>query len=428
MLPVDRVTLEGQAQKMCIYIGESDSWRGRPLYAAILEELKARGLAGATVLRGVAGFGAHSRVIHTAAIMRLSQDLPLRIEVVDTPEMIAEALDGIEPLVNEGMITIEPVRVVRYTHRYLNPLPADRLVSEVMTRYPKSLKANSTVAEAWHVMLDWNVKTLPVVDNGVVVGMLTDDDLLERAGLPNRLSIARQLDTALVEEELTALSGSSLLVSHVMSAPAIVVQDSAPLSYAVRLMAKHGVKRLPVVDAGGRLLGVLSRVDVLRQVCDVTLDNETPSTFTGVKATLGDVMSPKVPVVRHDDGIEPIVTAFVQSGSHRLVVTGESGHVIGLISDADVIGRLPAQHHRGLLAALRGRAKSPSLAVTAREIMSEGALTALPATTIIDALRLMMPEGRKWIVVVDDAGRPMGLVDRAILFSAMTTSPGPAQD
>ena len=78
------IAIQQKAQRLVIFIGEADHWRGKPLYAALLDTLKAGGLAGATVTRGVAGFGAHSR-IHTASIVRLSEDLPLRIEVIDSP-------------------------------------------------------------------------------------------------------------------------------------------------------------------------------------------------------------------------------------------------------------------------------------------------------------------------------------------------------
>ncbi len=415
------VELDGQAQRMCIYIGESDSWHGQPLYAAILESLKVHGLAGATVIRGVAGFGAHSRAIHTAAILRLSQDLPLRIEVVDTPSRISEALDLIEPMVGEGMITLEAVRVVRYTHRYLNPLPADRPVSEVMTRDAISASAAMTVAEAWHLMLERNVKTLPVVDErGKVVGMLTDDDLLERAGLRQRLSVARQLDAALVEEELAALEGSSQRVSEIMSQPVIVVRDDESLGHAARQMTRRGVKRLPVVDGDGKLMGVLSRVDVLCQVADMKPGRRAGRHSPPVGRTLGEVMSPIVPTVHQGSDLQAIIATFVETGSHRLIVTGEEGRVVGLVSDADVIGKLPTTHHRGLLAALRGTGAPPQITLRAQDLMSEGALSAPPDTTIIEALRLMIPQERKWIVVVDDAGKPLGLADRAILLASIT--------
>lgn len=112
--------LMSAAQILSIYIGESDKWRGAPLYAAILETLKKEGIAGATVIRGVAGFGAHSR-IHTAAVLRLSEDLPLLIQVVDSPEHIQRAIDLTLDMVREGLVTIQPVEVIRYTHRDKTP-------------------------------------------------------------------------------------------------------------------------------------------------------------------------------------------------------------------------------------------------------------------------------------------------------------------
>ncbi len=415
-----RITLTGPAQRLCVYIGESDSWRGKPLYAAILEALKQRGLAGATVVRGVAGFGAHSHVIHTAAILRLSQDLPLRIEVVDTLEWVSEALEIIGPMVGEGLVTLEEVHVVRYTHRYLNPLPADRAVTEAMTHDAVAARSETSVAEAWRLMLERGVKTLPVVDErSKVVGMLTDDDLLERAGLRQRLSVARQLDAPLIEEELAALGASPLHVEQVMSQPAKVIRDTESLGHAARQMRRFGVKRLPVVDGAGKLVGVLSRVDVLRQVVDA---GPTPKArAAGGGRTLGEVMSPTVPTVRENDGLDAIIAAFVETASHRLIVTSAEGQVVGLISDADVIARLPTAHQRGLLSALRGVGTSPPVAVTAHDIMSEGALTAPAGKSVVEGLRLAIPEGRKWIVVVDAEGRPLGLVDRTILLAAVTS-------
>jgi PII-like signaling protein len=98
--------LSEDAQLLTIFIGESDKWRGRLLYSAIIDLLRAEGIAGATVLCGVAGFGAHSH-IHTASILRLSEDLPLCIQVVDKPDRIAHAIDLVSPMVQEGLVTVE---------------------------------------------------------------------------------------------------------------------------------------------------------------------------------------------------------------------------------------------------------------------------------------------------------------------------------
>jgi CBS-domain-containing membrane protein len=130
-------------------------------------------------------------------------------------------------------------------------------------------------------------------------------------------------------------------------------------------------------------------------------------------------MSPVVPKVRATDVLQAITEAFTTTGTHRLIVIDDEERVVGLISDADIIKRLPKTHHRALLSALRGSGQPPALALTAAELMSEGALTALPDTSVAAALQLMMPPGRKWIVVVDEAAKPLGLVDRATLLAAL---------
>jgi PII-like signaling protein len=108
--------LEGQGVLLRIFIGESDRWQGKPLHEAIVLAARERKLAGATVLRGPMGFGAHSRV-HTAKILRLSEDLPMIIEIVDTQEAIDAFLPVLDAMVQEGMITLEKVQVVTYRSR-----------------------------------------------------------------------------------------------------------------------------------------------------------------------------------------------------------------------------------------------------------------------------------------------------------------------
>ena len=110
--------LEGEGRLLRIFIGESDRSGHRPMYEAIVRAAREQGLAGATVLRGVEGFGAKSR-IHTAKILRLSEDLPLIIEIVDNEEKIARFMQTVGDLFEStgcgGLITRERVDVVRYT-------------------------------------------------------------------------------------------------------------------------------------------------------------------------------------------------------------------------------------------------------------------------------------------------------------------------
>jgi PII-like signaling protein len=96
-----------------VFIGESDKWHHQPLYEAIVLKARELHLAGATVLRGPMGFGAGSR-IHTTKILRLSEDLPMVIEIVDSKEKIDELLSHIDRMVQEGLVTLEKVRVIKY--------------------------------------------------------------------------------------------------------------------------------------------------------------------------------------------------------------------------------------------------------------------------------------------------------------------------
>lgn len=413
------IALEKDARRLTVFIGESDRWQGKPLYLAILERLKAEGLAGATVTRGVAGFGAHSR-IHTAAILRLSEDLPMVIEVVDERERIERAVEFIAPMVREGLMVVEEVQVVKYTHRYLNPLPADRPLREVMTEAVVTVTPDMPVVEAWNQMLAHGIKGLPVVDeNRRVVGMLTDEDLIERAGLRQRLSVAERLEPELLEEEIAALRDDGRRVREVMSRPVVTVRQDEHLGAAAALMAEKRLKRLPVVDDDGRLVGVVSRVDVLCQVTDVAPRRPAHPVAADAGGVARDIMDERVPQIHRDTLLPEIVAAFVQSGSHRLIVVDDEGAAIGLISDADVVARIRSPQRRGILRALRLSAPPPADSTPAADLMSRGVLTVTPDTPIVEAASRMMSAGRKWMVVVDENHRPLGLIDRQILLRAL---------
>ena len=108
--------IDGQALLARIYIGESDTWHGRPLYEAIVHLLRDRGMAGATVLRGLEGFGA-THHLHTSRILALTTDLPILIEVVDQEARLRAILPEIDAMVGDGLITLERVEVLAYRAR-----------------------------------------------------------------------------------------------------------------------------------------------------------------------------------------------------------------------------------------------------------------------------------------------------------------------
>ncbi len=105
--------VEGEGQLLRIFVGENDQWEGIPLHEAIIRKAREDGLAGATATRGFLGFGANSR-IHTTKILRLSDDLPIIIEIVDKPDKIQKILPELDRMISEGMITLEKVNIVAY--------------------------------------------------------------------------------------------------------------------------------------------------------------------------------------------------------------------------------------------------------------------------------------------------------------------------
>ncbi len=109
------MNLPEEGMLLRIFAGESDQYKGKALYEQIVIKARELNLAGATVIRGIMGFGAHSRM-HTAKLLRLSEDLPVIIEIVDTEEKLNTLLPFLDEMVKEGLITLEKVRVIKYRH------------------------------------------------------------------------------------------------------------------------------------------------------------------------------------------------------------------------------------------------------------------------------------------------------------------------
>jgi PII-like signaling protein len=110
--------IEGEGKRIRLYIGESDTWHGKALYQAIVERVRREGLAGATVIRGIEGFGADSH-LHTSRILRLSEDLPVVVEIVDSEEKIRALLPELDLLMQAagggGLVTLEKAEIIKYS-------------------------------------------------------------------------------------------------------------------------------------------------------------------------------------------------------------------------------------------------------------------------------------------------------------------------
>lgn len=413
----------GTAKKITIYIGESDRWAGKPLYMAILEVLKAADCAGATVTRGIAGFGAHSR-IRTATIVDLSPDLPLVVEWVDDPARVERMMPKLIEMVAEGMITCSEVEVLTYGHRELRRLQASAPVHDLMSREVRSVGPDTSVADAVEMLIGKAYKALPVIDDERhVIGILTDGDVLRRLELPDA-GVQSALTRAELARELEALRHSGQTVQDIMVSPVVTTREDAPIAQAVRVLTQRGIKRLPVVDGEGRLIGVVSRVDVLRALAQPAVaEAPQPEMRPGHHVKVGDVMATDVPVVHVDAGLNKVVDLITTSAERRIVVVDADRRVLGIITDGDLIKRASGTERTGLLWALSRRltgADGVNLAArTAGEVMTANPVTVTPGTPLLEALQLLLRHKVKRLPVVDAAGRLVGLVGRGEILQAL---------
>ncbi|MBW7884215.1 MAG: DUF190 domain-containing protein [Caldilineaceae bacterium] len=421
--------LQGKAKRITIYIGEDNQYRGRPLYLALLDFLKRENAAGATVLRGTAGFGAHSR-IHTSSIVSLSSDLPIRLEWIDWPETIERLMPSIRRMVDDGLITIEDVEVLQYAPGRLAD-PLTQPVHNIMRSEVTAVTPDTPVTAVVNLLLRRGHRSLPVLDKqGRVAGIITDGDLLRRAGLEARLSLQSDLALAQAQAQLAMMDKQAQSAGDVMTTPVTTVYNDEPVRAAVERMVERGLKRLPVVDRSGRLVGHVSRLDVLRSI-DYHQPEPAPShSAPRHGATVRELMNPDTPTVGPSARLNDILNALETSRQLRVVVVDLSRRPLGIITDGDLLRRSRAAERPGLLPRLRSlfggpRRPFPPLAESneiAADLMTSPVETISVNTPPAEALRLMVEKQIKRLPVVDDKGRLVGLLGRASLLNWVLAS------
>lgn len=431
-----------ETKRLMIYLGESDTWHHQSLYAAILEFLRSEGCAGATVVRGIAGFGASSR-IKTASIVRLSVDLPIVITLVDRADRIERVLPRLKEMVGGGLMTLEDVAVLKYTPILRRGLP-EVTVAEVMTSRVETVTPDTPVLRVIEILIGKDYTALPVVDEaGRVVGTVGDSDLLEAGDLSFTLSIPRAAGGAVVEEMLEGLRRSRRRVRDVMKSPALTIAATASLAEAAHRMVENGLKRLPVVGEDGRLVGILGRLDLLKTMASVhlperALQGEPGRSLEGAPPhRIADVMSREVPTARPEAALDEVLDLVVGSAAKRVVVVDPDGRPLGVITDSDLVQRLDPAAQTGVVELLRSKIPLESIGGEARrhlakirgsraaEVMTAPAVTVSEDTPFADALAISAERHVKRFPVVDATGRLVGIVGRmALLAGFLRTNPG----
>src|SRR5581483_2065004 len=212
-----------QALRVHVYFDEDDTWHGRPLQAALLERLIHAGCLGATVLRGVAGFGPTGEV-HLGGIEVLAAELPLVLQWVDHPERVERLLPELLEMIGDRLVTIEPVEVAHYPRQEPHQVSGERRVAEVITRNPVAVSPATPLSELVRLLVGREYRALPVVDaDQHVVGIVTSSDLVERGGAPLRLELLGALSPDALATELQALEAAGRSAADVMTREVVTV-------------------------------------------------------------------------------------------------------------------------------------------------------------------------------------------------------------
>ena len=262
-----------EAQRITVYLNETDTWHGQNLAAVIVEKARRFGLVGATVFKGSMGYGRH-KLVHTSDIVDLSANLPVAVEIVDAPAVIERFVPEILELVGKNMVTVEAVQIYPPQVAEEAPMRQKSLVSQgppvrfLMTEKPVTVHPETPVKEIARLFAEQHFESVPVVDSqGRILGIITDQDLAYRAlnlqiprwqyllsGLP---LVKKVYEQTLIELE----KAQGKTASHVMTVNPICIQAEDPLSKAAEQLLHHRIEHLPVLE-GEKLVGMLTMSDV----------------------------------------------------------------------------------------------------------------------------------------------------------------------
>lgn len=425
----------GTTQQVWIYIDESDSHHGRSVSQRILTTLRAAGCPGATVLRGVGGFGVHG-VVHSDLLVDVPSHLPLVITFIDRADRVAAVLPMLRELVTEGLITITPVEVIQHSRREGGPFPQHLTVADVMTRNVAHVTTETPVAEVVSLLIDRTLRALPVVDDeGRVVGIITDGDLLARGGTTLPLRLQQLLPLGERAAQVASLAEQPLRATELMTRDPVTLTATTPLAQAAAVMADHDLKRLPVVDTTGRLVGMVSRYDLLKTVAEGLRQRpEQPLRLAdGSSSTVGGLMITDVPTVHRTTPLAETLDRLLETEKRRVIVVDNDRRVVGIITDGDVLRRAARRVQGSALQRLAnwfsGGTRPEGLEVaakgrTAGEVMTSPVVTVTPETPTAKAIQLMMTHKVKRLPVSDADGRLVGMIGRAAVLSALGSGAG----
>src|SRR5262249_4355981 len=254
-------------------------------------------------------------------------------------------LPHLRTMVTAGVITVEDVMVAAYSHRPVRADVPERLrVADVMRRDVVQVHPEAPLYDLTELLIGQDYRAVPVVDAaGCVVGIVTNGDLVERGGLAMRLELLATVSREIIQQELAALAAQGRTAADVMTREVVTVPADLSVVETARLMAHRRLKRLPVVDAEQRLLGMVSRVDLLRTVAEGSPRPDQRPPLAHPAWLVADILRRDVPTVSLQASFPEVLDAIVSTRLNRAVVVDDQQRVVGLVTDAELVRRLGEQ-------------------------------------------------------------------------------------
>ncbi len=422
-----------QYKKIEVFTSEGSRWQGQPLYSAIVQAVHDLKIAARSlVTRGIEG-SFESGEMATGRLEVLSYNMPVRVTIVVPSSESERVLGKVAAMVADGIVTVQDLEVIVHRTRGLL-IPPQTRVRDIMTANPQKVTPETSLAEVARLLLSSTFTGLPVVDkDNRPVGVISQGDLIYKAGMPIRIGLLAASDQKEVGAFLEVLGTRQ--AREVMTKPPVAIRQDALVTEAVTLMLRKGVKRLPVVDEAGKLVGILSRVDVfhvsLRECPDWQAFKRQEIAVN--LRSVADIMRRDALTVLPETPIEEVIRLIDTSQIQRVSVVDKEGNFLGLISDRDLLAAF-SDRSAGLWNYLvskissgeRGRLWEDLRTKTAGEVMNTNIVTIRDDAPIDEAIRLMLARAIKRLPVVDAAGKYQGMVSREALLRAgfaSTSSP-----
>jgi CBS domain-containing protein len=410
-----------------IFTNEQAWWQGRPLTDAIIERIRDMKIAARTmIVKGSQGSYETGEVAGIEKIEPVSYNMPVRITIVIPAAELARVSSAIEEMVDDGIIGVHDVDLIIHKTRGVL-LPRHIRVRDIMTRAPQKVGLSTPLDEVARLFLASSFTGMPVVDEqNRPLGVIAQSDLIYKANMPLRIGLLARSDQEKTACVLKALA--SKRAGDIMTKPAVSVGQDKLVADAVKIMVEKKVKRLPVVDDAGKLVGNISRLDVFSTVikeCGVRSESHGRPTAVENVHTASDIMSHKASTVSPDTPVEEVMNLIGCNDIQRVCVVEPNGRFLGLISDVDLFSAFsgipgiwdfatrgslsqPGRQDNVLKKHLRSK--------TASQIMNTDIVTVKEDEPIDEVMRIMLERAIKRIPVLDGEGKFKGIINRDSLL------------